>query len=142
MREFKFRVWHKPDKTMHPYLKVKFGKSVNVTFDGKFKDVDQITTKTVPKKDIEIMQFTGLKDKNGKEIYEGDLLLNPMAGAVWEVKFRAAMFIAALLPKSGEVDFAQTKTPLPWEQLKLVHENFEVIGNIYEDEERLKPTNE
>jgi uncharacterized phage protein (TIGR01671 family) len=74
-RALNFRVWHKPSLTMHHYLKAKFGpKGINVTLSGKFKDVEDVTTLTVPNKDLVIMQFTGLVDRQGKDIYEGDVV--------------------------------------------------------------------
>lgn len=62
MREIKFRVWdkalncwyHSPQLVIRPY-------------SGKVSDGS-----TVP--NVELMQYTGLKDKNGKEIYEGDIV--------------------------------------------------------------------
>ena len=104
---------------MHFYLKVKFGKSTNITLEGKFKDVDQITTKTVPNDDLEIMQFTGLLDKNGKEIYEGDVTRcgqEEKIGVVeWHKEF--AMFTNCAVADPNKC---------------------EVIGNIYENPELIK----
>ena len=67
-----------------------------------------------------LMQYTGLKDKNGVEIYEGDILEtfvndSPIKGAM-EWNESAAMW-SSFRPLSG----------------------FEVIGNIHENPELLKP---
>ena len=75
--------------------------------------------------DIEIMQFTGLKDKNGKEIYEGDI-----------VRYR----LCGLNPEDGETEYTEVVefidggfscelTPL----YALADWGAEVIGNIHEN---------
>ena len=59
MRAIKFRVWHKPSQTMDYYLKAKFGPTyMNITLEGKFKDVDQIPGLTVPNHELEVMQLS------------------------------------------------------------------------------------
>jgi uncharacterized phage protein (TIGR01671 family) len=129
MREIKFRVWHKPEKKMHSYLKAKFGKATNITLEGKFKDVEQITTKTVPNDDLEVMQFTGLKDKNGTPIFESDI-----------VRFteKGNEIIAEIVWKDREALFA-IKTKFGWGSFALQDEkDIKVIGNIYENPNLLK----
>ena len=83
----------------------------------------------------EVMQYTGLKDKNGKEIFEGDIVkvyddynvYGIMAGEIYEIYFAFGGF--RLKPKRNP------KAKGNWVEDGI---DFEVIGNIYENPELLK----
>lgn len=66
-------------------------------------------------------QFTGLHDKNGKEIYEGDFLVSPFTGepvpVIYDREYCQFTF--------GGAEFG----------VEVKHKNLEVIGNIYENPE-------
>lgn len=70
----------------------------------------------------EIMQFTGLLDRKGKEIYEGDLLKNGIGCDPAEVIFKNGMFMAGIFGCTLE---------------QYAGKNKEVIGNIYKNPELL-----
>lgn len=113
MREIKFRAW---DKDLKGYI-------IEPCFIGGSKVYVQrgnIITEVV---NVEIIQYTGLKDKNGKEIYESDLLKWDDSGDVMEVKW-----IDASWQIHGNYNtFASHK----WE-------DSQIIGNIYEKSKLLK----
>ena len=74
--------------------------------------------------DLKLMQFTGLLDKNGKEIYEGDIVNTPHNG-IMKVMFLDGSFQMRMA--NGEKN-----NSLTWAY------NSEIIGNIYQNPELLE----
>ena len=63
MRPIKFRAYH-PDSGMKYFMLNQIKEGTVLFDDGDWRSLN----------DCQVMQFTGLHDKNGKEIYEGDIL--------------------------------------------------------------------
>jgi len=115
MREIKFRAWDKEFKMVSKPMEVfKNGQSF-FFFQG-------IGTRCPNYESLIIVQFTGLKDKNGKEIYEGDKILDSN-NVVWIVSFGAGSFVATMMGGS-DCDSLYS----------VIDKAVEVIGNIYQEE--------
>ena len=78
---------------------------------------------------IELMQYTGLKDKNNKEIYEGDILFESFGERYYKVVFENGSVRAEF-----EGDFEEHSFDL----IDVVLHRCEIIGNIYENPELIK----
>ena len=87
------------------------------------------------RKDFVLMQFTGKQDKNGNDIYEGDVFCNIKNGK-WRVLQKPILKFedAAYLLCSQDHDFK-------YELLRYYESDYEleVIGNVYENPELLTP---
>jgi len=120
-REIKFRAWDP------------FHNKMITDFDGYFLDCQNgvFTIGNIDDNndwiDMEIMQFTGLKDKNGKEIYEGDII-KKRGMKNKSVIFRKGCF--KLLEDTGKVEWTNNL------ENETTH-YIEVIGNIYENKDLL-----
>jgi|SRR3972149_6087497 len=105
-RKIKFRVWDRK-KIHNPKL-------------YNFEDVGN---------DIVLMQYTGLKDKNRKEIYEGDIIKkDPLAGIYYSVIFEEGRY--KLFGKDAWGDYNR--------DIDIYWHTYEIIGNIYENPELVK----
>lgn len=92
MREVKFRAWEKNMKIMMPVE--------NIDFLTK-----QINTNSLWRMfhEIELMQYTGLKDKNGKDIYEGDVLRDSESIVIVKFQMVSLVLITGLWAVNGEI---------------------------------------
>jgi uncharacterized phage protein (TIGR01671 family) len=110
-RVIKFRAWSDIDKTMCDNGFVKHRLSALLSI-----------------KNYHVMQFTGLHDKNGAEIYEGDIVQDHIGAGV--VEWHSAAFKVNY--RDGWAKWFYDYT------LKGELESIEVIGNIYQNPELLK----
>ncbi len=120
MREIKFRAWNKGTKVM-TY-------SVETSQEGFWAVMDGWGDDGI------IQQFTGLKDKDGKEIYEGDVLRVESHGGVQIVEVKDNEGYAGFDFFKGEELFPLTD----YTDMMGFDLNAEVIGNIYENPELVK----
>ena len=123
----RFRAWKKAGKELGRVGQITFeldGSVSHVLFKGEFLDFN------VSINEIELMQSTGIKDKNGKEIFEGDIVDYKGRKAVVKWHGSYASFIYRF------VDELQERKS-EWKPLYLAYYHFEVIGNIYENKELL-----
>ena len=131
----RFRAWHKTWEEIGKVKRIRFddGNVTKVLFVGKKFGVNENI------EEIELMQSTGLKDKNGKEIFEGDIVKryrSPFFKAEWEYQIETVVKREAclVLGKKFGKNFATISFGLPFTKNDLL----EVIGNIYENPELLE----
>ena len=130
MKGLKFRVW---DKERECYLDET--ELAGITPDGKY--ILYIEEEEISKLEIEgnyvVEQYTGLKDKNCKEIYEGDIL-----GGIWEGGFISWCDKCKQLQYHIIDGCMACYGDARWYELADDDGELEIIGNIHEDADLLE----
>ena len=128
-REIKFKAWDKVTKLLVDLIGFKdLGQKIELWYWNKDNEKAYCVA---DKEYIELMQYTGLKDKNDKEIYEGDIIKND--GCDDGDLISVIIFDRGVFALKDEEDLPYVQYPLcEW------NECCEVIGNIYENPELLK----
>ena len=130
MKEIKFRIWNGTEM-IYDIVAGKFGTFYVNPENGDGlnpEDSASLSVNTTKYPDIPLMQFTGLVDKNGKEIYDGDILKTETDKAMivkWNEKFASWCLL--------RIDWA---FPHYFGE-SCESEDCEIIGNKYQNQELL-----
>ena len=128
MREIKFRAWLKYGKEIVDVEEIDFMNEVINYIDNDYENNEQEIIGAYFE-NIELMQYTELKDKNNKEIYEGDVVKLRSNHGIGVIKYYdewGAFIVEYIKPR-----------PLAVLGMNYYKEDIEVLGNIYENPELL-----
>lgn len=142
MREIKFRAWDKKNKQIAYPLNITWRcGEIDCVHHSKDHKGGVYLFNGKDCAEFEIMQFTGLHDKNGEEIYEGDIVspIKEFKASVgnnkYEVYYHQGRFGIAY-PNS--IHYALNHFQLTGTSVSEIQVELEVIGNIYEHSHLLK----
>lgn len=130
----KYRAWHKTWEEMGKVKRIRFDDDGNVT-TVLFKGKDFGTNTKID--EIELMQSAGLFDKNGKEIFDGDIvrMRNPRD------RRQIGMFQVVRVANSPMLGLLDKKlTTEIFNLYEHMRNYYEIIGNVYENPELLEVT--
>lgn len=129
MREIKFRCWDTENKQM---LKVQELDFEDTFYGGRLSIRADMYNDYFDIEDMILMQYTGIKDKNGKEIYEGDIIKICAEGlggeAIGKIVYDEYDLAFVLRNEIEELS----------EYLWYAEQQIEVIGNIYDNPKLLE----
>jgi uncharacterized phage protein (TIGR01671 family) len=147
-REIKFRAWHKGRKKMLSWEEISLliEGYVIILADNRSSYIpgEELILRGNPFKlpELIFLQYTGLKDKNGKEIYEGNLVCTSPRGQVYIV--RNGRYDNGYTYEDADsgcgwyVDGGMNEWGRPNVSGIRKGEHFEIIGNVYESPELLE----
>lgn len=137
MRDIKFRAWDTITNTMHNSIEelcFENGILIEVIFKKSWDGIGSCADEIVEWQNADqtiLMQYTGLKDKNGVEIYEDDIIQT-----VSDDGSRFSKFIVKWNVNTASFRMIRYQDDSGFKIDTIVLQNKEVIGNIHEQEPR------
>ena len=122
MREIKFRCYDTSKKVLYPPSSI--WKMNLMTYEDNYN--------------LKLMQYTGLKDKNGIEIYEGDIVQDSSSRLMvveWDDRIGTSRFIFKTLNEIGHIKTGRYLNTNKW--VTSYENDIQAIGNIYENKDLL-----